>query len=272
MFETIKSELSAKVAVGFFLVLTLWFIYFHLPGVDPGSHYDWFTVTYGLIAAWGAILGFLAAKRWGWTKSVMGRSLLFFSVGLALQEFGQLAYTYYIYYLGVEVPYPSIGDIGFYGSIPCYILAVWLMAKASGIHISLKSFKNKIQAIAIPAAMLVMSYVFFLQGYEFDWSHPLTVILDIGVPFGQAIYISFAILAYTLTKGILGGIMKSKVLFILFALLVQYVSDWTFLYQASRGTWSVSGINDYMYFASYFLMAFGLIQFDTVYKKLKSSS
>ncbi len=270
MIEVIKNEISAKIALAFFIGFTLWFIYFHLPGVPSGSQFDWFTVTYGFIAAWGAVWGFFIAKRWGGFKSVMGRSLALFSLGLALQELGQLGYTYYIYYLNIDVPYPSFGDLGFYGSIPCYTLAVWLLARASGIHISLKSFKNKLQAILIPVFMLVFSYVIFLQGYEFDWSHPLTVILDIGVPLGQAIYISLAILAYTLTKGILGGVMKPKVLFILFALLVQYVSDWTFLYQASRGTWSVSGINDYMYFASYFLMAFGLIQFNTVYKKLRS--
>jgi hypothetical protein len=272
MIDTIKSVLSAKIAVIFFVLFTLWFCYFHIPGVEAQLHYDWFTVTYGVMAAFGAVWGFVIAKKWGWIHSLMGKSIALFSLGLALQEFGQIGYTYYIYYLHVDVPYPSWGDIGFYGSIPCYTLAVWYMAKAGGIHISLRSFASKMQAIAIPTAMLLLSYFFFLRGYEFDWSHPLTVFLDIGVPIGQAVYISLAILAYTLTRGTLGGIMRTKVLFILFALLVQYISDWTFLYQASRGTWAVSGINDYMFFVSYFLMAFGLFQFDVIYQKLKGAN
>jgi hypothetical protein len=269
MLETIREELSAKIAFVFFLLFTLWFTFFHLPGVDPGSQYDWFTVTYGIMAALGGIWGLSIAKKWGWVHSLMGKSILLFSLGLVLQEIGQLSYTYYIYYLHIEVPYPSWGDLAFYGSIPCYIFAVAYLARASGIHISLKSFGSKLQAVLIPIATLLLSYIVFLQGYIFDWSNPLKIFIDFGVPFGQAIYISLAILTYVLTKRILGGIMRNKVLFLLFALLVQYIADWTFLYQASRGTWSVSGTNDYMFFCAYFLMTLGLLQLSTARKKLK---
>ena len=89
--------------------------------------------------------------------------------------------------------------------------------------------------------MLAVGYFLFLQGYEFDWSDPLKVFLDFGYPFGQAIYVSIAILTYLLSRGILGGIMKGKILFILFALCMQFLSDYTFLYQSSKGTWSVGG-------------------------------
>jgi hypothetical protein len=269
MWKTVREELSAKIAFVFFLLYTLWFIYFHLPGVNAGSQYDWFTVTYGVMAAWGGFWGFIIAKRWGWIHSLMGKSILLFALGLVLQEIGQLCYTYYIYYLHIEVPYPSWGDLAFYGSIPCYIFAVFFLARASGIHISLRSFGNKLQTILIPIGMLLLSYIIFLQGYQFDWSNPLKIFIDFGVPFGQAIYISLAILTYILTKRILGGTMRSKVLFILFALLIQFVADWTFLYQANQGTWSVSGINDYMFFCAYFFMTLGLLQLKNIYVSLK---
>lgn len=271
MIETIKKEFSAKVAVAFFLLYTAWFIYFHVPGVAIGSQYDWFTVTYGIIAIWGSIFGLIIANKWGWIRSVMGKSIIFFVAGLALQEVGQLGYTYYIYYLGVEVPYPSWGDIAFYGSIPCYIIGVIYLAKASGVRISKQSLINKSQAVLVPLGMLFLSYFIFLQEYELDLSSPITVLIDFGAPLGQAIYISLAILTYTLTRGILGGIMKNKVLLILCALTAQFIADWTFLYQASRGTWAVSGINDYMFFVSYFLMTFALINLGGALNKLKSS-
>ncbi len=272
MMETIKRDFATIVAIIFFSLYTLWFIFFHLPGINPGSQFDWFTVSYGLIAVWGAIWGIIIARKWGGFKSVIGKSLIFFSLGLALQEVGQIGYTYYIYFLHVEVPYPSWGDIAFYGSIPCYIFAVIYLAKAAGIRISLKSFRNKISAIIIPTLILIGSYLIFLQGYEFDWSQPLTVIIDFGAPLLQAVYISLALLTYILTRGMLGGVMRPKVLFILVALLAQYIADWTFLYQASRGTWSVSGINDYMFFVSYFLMTIALLQFGSIYNKLKVKS
>lgn len=269
MWETIKKEFSAKVAVIFFVVYTLWFIYFHLPGIPAGYQYDWFTVTYGLIAAWGGAWGLFIAKKWGGLGSVMGKSIFFFSIGLLFQEIGQLAYSYYIYVLDIPLPYPSLGDYFFWGTLPFYALGVIYLAKASGVHISLRSVKGKIQAVLLTSGVLVLCYVVFLDGYHFDWSQPVKIIIDLGVPIGEAIYISLALITYTLTRGILGGIMRSKVLFILIALLAEYVADWTFLYQASRGTWSVSGINDYMYFVAYFLMTFALIQLQTIFNKLR---
>lgn len=268
----IKKDFTSLVTIVFFSLYTLWFVYFHLPGVNPGSQFDWFTVSYGLISVWGAIWGFLIARKWGGFKSVLGKALILFSTGLALQEVGQIGYTYYIYYKGIEVPYPSWGDIAFYGSIPCYIVAVLFLAKAAGIRISLRTFKNKIQAILIPVVILLCSYFIFLQGYKFDWSQPLTIAIDFGAPLLQAVYISLALLTFILTRGMLGGVMRPKVLFILVALLAQFLADWTFLYQASRGTWTVSGINDYMFFLSYFLMALALLQFGSVYKNLKKEA
>lgn len=263
MWYTIRKEFTAKLAVVFFIVYALWFIYFHLPGVPAGSQYDWFTATYGVVAIWGSFWGFLIARKWGWFRSIMGKSIIFFALGLAFQEAGQLAYTYYIYFLKIELPYPSIGDILFISSVPCYSIAVMFLAKASGVRISLQSFIGKMQAILIPVGMVLASYFIFLQGHEVKLSEPGKIFFDFGYPLGDAIYISLAILTFTLTKGVLGGIMKSKVLLILIAMLIQYIADWTFLYQASRGTWSVSGINDFIYLTAYFIMTLALLNLNT---------
>lgn len=269
MLETLKKELSAKIAVVFFILYTAWFIYFHIPGVAAGSQYDWFTVTYGIIAAWGGFWGLIIAKKWGGLHSVMGKSIICLSIGLLFQEIGQIAYSYYIYYLHIELPFPSFGDYFFWGTIPLYIIGIIYLAQASGVHISLRSIKGKLQAVLIPAIILFFSYSIFLQGYKFEWSDPVKTLIDLGVPVGEAIYISLAILTYVLTRGLLGGIMKSKVLFVLIALLAEYVADWTFLYQASRGTWAVSGINDYMYLVAYFLMTIALIGLQSALNELK---
>jgi hypothetical protein len=98
---------------------------------------------------------------------------------------------------------------------------------------------------------------------------PLVVFLDFGYPLGQAIYISLAVLTYLLSRSVLGGIMKMRILFILFALVIQYMSDYTFLYQASRGVWHAGGINDFLYITAYFIMALSLLQFESVYRTIK---
>ena len=269
MLLTIKKEWIARYTIIFFLFFTIFFLINTL--LLPKEHYLYqiFSATYGFMALWGGVWGILIARKWGGFKSIFGRAIMFFAFGLFAQEFGQLVYSYYLYVWQGEIPYPSLGDVGYFGSIPLYILGVYYLGKASGVHIGLKSFSRKLQAIIIPLFLLAVSYLFFLRDYQFDWSKPLTIFLDFGYPMGQAIYISLALLAYLLSRNVLGGVMKSKILFILFALLVQYVSDYTFLYMTHQGTIYAGGINDYMYLLSYLLMALGLIQMNAVLNKIR---
>lgn len=269
MLETIKREWEAKVAILLLFLLTVWWIV--SPSVQKtmgGRFFGDYPSIYGIMALWGAVWGIIISLKWGGLKSIMGKAILIFSLGLFAQEFGQIAYAYLSFYKHIDVPYPSLGDVGYFGSVPLYILGTLFLAKATGVKIGLKSFKNKIQAVLIPSAVLTIGYFLFLQGYKFDWSDPIKIFLDFGYPFGQAIYISLALLTYLLSKGVLGGVMKSKILFILFALSIQFLSDYTFLYQSSRGIWHVGEINDYMYLIAYFIMTLGLIQLKTVLDKL----
>lgn len=273
MIETIKKETGAKIITIIFFLLSIWWLVNNLIVGNKNIRYDNFIDfggVYGIVALLGGIWGIRIAIKWGGIKSVMGKAIFMFSLGLFAQEFGQIAYALYNDIYKTPGPYPSLGDIGFFGSIPLYIYGTLLLAKASGAKIKLQSFTHKIQAVLIPLGMLVIAYFFFLQGYEFDWTNPIKVFLDFGYPMGQAIYISIALLTYLLSRGILGGIMKGRILFILFALFIQFLSDYTFLYQSSRGTWHVGEINDYMYLVAYFLMTLGLLQLNTVFEKLRN--
>lgn len=271
--ETIKKEWQAKVATVLLIVLTIWWRV--APSFSPTPEKRFlgdFISIYVIMAIWGMLWGLLIAQKWGGIHSVIGKALLFFSAALGGQIFGQIAYAYYPLILHTPTPYPTIGDIGYFSSIPFSILGTFYLAKASGVAINLRTYKQKIQALFIPFIMLFLGYLLFLQGYKFDWNHPASIILEFVAPLGQATYVSFAILTYLLSKGVLGGIMKNKVIFILFALCFQFLSDYVFLYQASRGTWLAGGINDYMYLFSYFLMTLALLQFKTVFDRLQSKS
>ena len=272
MIDTLKKEWQAQISLLLFGILTVW--WFISPSFKPSPDARFlgdFGSIYVILAFLGALWGMVIAKKWGGYKSIMGKAILFFSLGLMAQVFGQVTYAYFSFVLHVVVPYPSLGDLGYFGSIPIYILGVYYLAKASGVNITLRLFRKKLQAIIVPAGMLFTGYYLFLRTYEFDWSNPVKIFLDFGYPLGQAFYVSLAFLAYLLTRGVLGGIMKSKVLFILGALCMQFLSDYVFLYQSSQGTWSVGGVNDYMYLIAYFTMTLGLLQLKTVYDHLRST-
>lgn len=257
-------------AVVVFAAYSAWWIGLHTFLEPSDSTLEWFSGTYGVMTLVGATAGIVFSKKWGGLRSYVGRAMLMFSAGLLLQEFGQITYSLYTLLFHQEIPYPSIGDIGYFGSIFFYIYGVWLLGKAVGAKFSLRSYGNKLQAVIIPAAILAASYWYFLREYEADWSQKLTTFLDFGYPLGQAVYLSLAILVFTLSRRYLGGIMRPVILFVLFALAVQYGADFMFLYQTNQETWTTAGANEYVYLISYFVMTLALIRFKAVEEKIKS--
>ncbi len=267
--------LKYNILTTLYAVVSVWFLYLHIfLNFDLDStQYDlkiWASV-YQILALFGGIVGIYVSKKWGGYKSIIGKAVLFFALGLLLQVFGQSFDSYLNVLKNVEIPYPSIGDIGFFGSVLSYIVGAFYMLKSVGFKFSFKSLKGKLIAVIIPLTILVSSYFFFLKGYEFDWSSPLKIFLDFGYPFGEAIYVSIAILAFLVSRNYLGGIMKKPILFLIFALFFQYLCEFTFLYQANAGTWYAGGVNDFMYFTSYSIMAFSLIKLGSVFYKIKNS-
>jgi hypothetical protein len=226
--------------------------------------------TYQLLALIGGIIGFSVAKEWGGWKSTFGKAISLFSVGLLLQSFGQAVSSYYVFTTG-EVPYPGIGDIGFFGSVMFYIFGVALLSKVTGVRAYFKSNINKLVTILVPILLVGGSYYLFLNGYQYDWSNSLQTFLDFSYPVYQAIYVAIAILTLIVARKYLGGMMKGPVILLLLALVMQYLSDFVFLYQASRELYIPEGINDCMYFVSYFLMALALIYIGNTFKKISNS-
>ena len=267
-----KNKITTSVAVALFVIISLWFFRIHMLDLatTESVRQAWGSI-YQIMALFGGIVGLIVSKHWGGYKSLIGRAVLFFSIGLLLQSFGQSVDSYYNYFANQQIPYPSLGDVGFMGSVIAYIIGAWLLMKASGFRFSVKSAGGKFFAIALPLVILFACYFFFLQGYVFDWSNKAKIFLDFGYPFGQAIYVSLALLVYIMSRNFLGGIMKKPIMFLVVALIFQYISDFTFLYQANAQTWYVGGLNDYLYFCSYFLMTLSLINMGGVFKVIKEA-
>ncbi|HMH31273.1 MAG TPA: hypothetical protein VK534_02245 [Methylomirabilota bacterium] len=266
-----KNKLQILVTL-LFLGFFAWWISFQTVVDKQGLSVQWFGGTYGVVALIGALIGFFAARKWGGFKTVLGKALMFFSFGLLAQEAGQLIYTYYVYAAKIDIPYPSWGDVAYFGSVVLYILAAFFLAKAAGAKFSLKEAKYKAVAVIIPVALLAISYWVLLHGHQYDSSKPLTVFLDFGYPFGQAIYISIAITAYLLSRKLLGGLMRGGIVLVILALFVQYIADFSFVYQSSRGSYVAGKYVDLLYLVAYFAMATAMIKFHTIYKNIRSKS
>lgn len=268
---TLLKSHMAQILVFVFIIITGWWI-----TIKPFNH-DLFndekhlwTASYVLISFLGSVFGLMISGYWGGYKSTLGRSILALSIGLLLQTFGQLVYNFYTLIQHIEAPYPSLGDLGYFGSIPAYIYGVVLLGHGAGLRFSLKSFKTKMLAVLLPTLMLGFSYYLYLLSYEFDRSSPLTVLLDFGYPLGQAIYVSVALLILLSSSKLLGGVMRKPILLLLIALLAQYIADFTFLYLAHQNAWYAGGIGDYLFAVSYTLMALALIYVGVSYNKISN--
>jgi len=270
--DMLKNKLQIFVTL-IFLSLAGWWISFQHVLAGQGLSIKWFdSVTYGLVALIGAIIGFFTARKWGGFKSILGKSLLFFSLGLLAQYAGQLIAAYYIYIAKVGLPYPAWDDAAFFGSTILYIIAALYLAKAAGIKVSLKSVSYKIVAIVVPLILLVVSFSILMHNHQYNTKDPLSVFLDIGYPIGEALYISIAIVAYLLSRKFLGGIMKAGILLVILALAVQYVSDFTFIYQSNRNIYVSGNYDDLFYLIAYFVMTTSMIKFHVIYNHLKSKT
>ena len=269
-----RQSRSFRVVVFLFLLFLVWRLVLFMVPPDPDSEFNVWSFAWGagyqIVALFGAIIGVMVAKSWGGWSSMLGRAAYAFSLGLFFQSIGQSASSLYVYFLG-EIPYPSWGDIGFFGSIFFYIYGTFMLARVSGVLVSMKKVGKKALAVLIPVAALLASYNLFLKGHVYEGSGVIMTILDIGYPLGQAFFVSLAILVYVLSRNILGGIMRWPVLCFVIALAAQYISDFTFLYQVTRGLYIPEGLNDLMYFVSYFLMAVSLTQLGSVFKKVRST-
>ncbi len=264
-----KNKLQTLVILTFLGYLGWWFSFQHVVE-KQGLSVQWFGGTYGVLALLGAIIGLVTAMKWGGFKTVLGRSLMFFSLGLLAQEAGQLILTYYIYGSKIQIPYPSWGDLAYFGSTLSYLTGAYFLTKAVGVKYAFRKNGYKLLAVLVPIVILSISYWIFLHNHQYDWHKPLTVFLDLGYPLGDASYISFAVVSYLLSRKMLGGIMRPGILVLIFALLLQYIADFTFLYQSSRGTYLSGKYDDLMYMIAYFVTTSAMITFYRTYKHLRS--
>jgi len=270
--KQLKDKLQIFITIVFAGFLIWWASFQHVVR-DAGVSVQWFGGTYGVMALMGSIIGIIAARKWGGFRSTLGRALMFFSLALFAQEAGQLISTYYVYGQHLSaLPYPSWGDVAYFGSTLFYICGGVFMAKAVGVKFSLQSNKYKVVAFMVPAALLAASYWVFLNHHQYNWHSPITVFLDAGYPLGDAIYISMAIIAYLLSVRMLGGIMRTGILILMIALVAQYSADWTFLYQTSRNIAVVGQYFDLLYLMTYFIAATAMIKFLRTYKGLSAKT
>lgn len=228
-------------------------------------------MSYWVFAAFSGVVGILASRNLGFGRSIIGRAMLAFSVGLLLQMLGQILDAFLTASGSLPVFYPSISELGYAGSIIFYVYGAYALARYIGVTPTVKNLSKSKIIWLVPVAMFALSYFTYLQGYDFVGSSTIHVIFDFGYPILQSIYVGLAVFVLIHANNIKGGLLKRPIAFLVVALIFQYIADSYFVYDFNRGVWYAGNLNDYCYLVAYFVLAIAIIYLDQVIKKLRNT-
>ena len=143
-----KNKFQIWSALSIFVIISSWFLYIHTLDFNSSlrTRQAWGSL-YQIMAVFGGVIGLAVSHKWGGNKSLLGKAIMFFSIGLLLQSFGQTVDSYYNFFKNATIPYPSLGDLGFMGSVVAYIAGAAYLMKATGFGFSIKSLKDEMREL-----------------------------------------------------------------------------------------------------------------------------
>ncbi len=216
------------------------------------------------IPLYGGIMGLYIAKSWGLFKSLVGKSLFFFSLGLLSWGLGNLVWAYYNFFLNVHVPYPSWADLGYLPSYILFTIGIIHLPHALGKKSYIQKKYGKLLFL-IPVLVLALSYylVVLITKNDLVFS-PVTSItklfFDIAYPVADAIILTAALLVGISFK-FLGGKYKLSMYSFILGFCFLYIADFLFSYTTTIGIFHDGGLIDIFFIIGYFFLTFGILGF-----------
>lgn len=268
----LKINKFQKVAVAAYIVVVSLWAFLQVSG-RTGENADtlnyWYSFLFGLIPLIGGIVGMLKSRIWGGLKSVLGKSIFFFSLGLFLWGFGETIWSYYNFFKAEPAPYPSIADIGFAPSIFFWILGTLFLAKASGaLYAFKKNILAKATALVLAISLSALAYHMLINVARGGVLVPegetaLKTVLDIAYPLGDFLALTLASVVFVLSRKYLGGYYRWAIASMLIGLAMMYFGDFSFSYSTTKGTFYNGNFGDLLLASGNFFMALGILGFAT---------
>lgn len=247
----------------YYLPVIIWGIVYYFLGIKETPSNYWYQFAFGLIPLLGGIWGILKAKQWGWLKSKVGKSVFFISLGAISWGIGQMFWSlYYNILQQVEVPYPSLADVGYSLSFPFLAIGLFSLSKATGAKYSLKHRNGKILAGIITLVATILAYYLLIvvaRGGVIDFTEDgLKLFFDLAYPLGDLAILLFSLLIYGLSYNYLGGRYKFSIMSIILGLLVLFLGDFSFSYTTTIGTYYNGHWVDIILPTAWMLIVFGV--------------
>lgn len=224
----------------------------------------------GFIPVVGGIYGLLIAQRWGSFKSAVGRAIVFLSLGLISWGLGTYVFSgVYNFLLQVEVPYPSLADVGYIVSIPLWAYGMVQLSKAMGTTYGLRSSKGKIFLLIIPLIIIGLSYYLLVSiardgVLSSSFTEAQKLFFDLAYPIGDVIILTLVTLVYGLSYNFFGGAYKKAIYGILLGFVLMYLADFSFSYTTTTETFFTGNWVDLLFTTAMLALSIGVSLLDPV--------
>ena len=274
--ELIKKRIrSLKFIINFVFVATtvLWFLFVFSTkhsALYEGAVFQYllkpFLIGMTLLPILGGILGVYRSIGWGGWKSNMGRSLVAVSLGMFGWAGGMIFWNYYLFFLNVEVPYPSIADFLYVMIWPFWTYAMISLFKVTGVKYGFKKVGGKIIAFIVSIIVLLLSYYLLFEvarqgevDLTGDFSSNLLAIL---YPLGDISILLTSVLVFSLSYNFLGGLYKKPILILLSGFVLNFITDIIFVFTTTTETYFNGHIVDMFYVLMLFTVSVGISKMD----------
>jgi len=247
-----------------FTFFTAWWLYLAFTQTNPLSlPVVVFTSSYGVITLLGGFWGYKIATRWGGRNSHIGRVVTYLTLGLLGEEVGQIFFTVTYFSNHFTVPYPSLADVGFVSSAAFYILALINLKRGLSIKFSKYSLRSRLALMIVIPFGALMLYSLVDSGYLFAGpDFTASVFFDTLYLVSYISYLMMAIVIAIFAIKSLGGVMRGRILLVLFSILLQFAADYNYMYESSRGVVLLPSVNDLLYVAAFFGVGLAILSCD----------
>jgi hypothetical protein len=201
------------------------------------------------LAGASVISAFFSMRRYGNEKKRFSSVWLCFTLGMLLWFLGETGWTIYTFFLGIDVPYPSIADVFWLGGYIPLLIALYFYVKIFASVLSKRIVYMVMAATAILSILLAFALIIPIVGAE---ENAVALILDLAYPLLDLALFSTALLGLIIFRK--GTIGKSWLL-INAGILANVGADIIFSYTTAQGTYYNGHPSELLFIWGYILFA-----------------
>jgi diguanylate cyclase (GGDEF)-like protein/PAS domain S-box-containing protein len=195
-----------------------------------------------------------AISCWARAAATSGRtrrSWALFGASALSWGLGQAVWTWYESILGIEVPFPSLADVGYLAAVPLMASALLMLPVAS------QSLANRARSVfdglLVASSILLMSWILVLRPLiSAGGDSLLGLSISLAYPIGDVVVVT--IVVFMLARLRQTGAMPVPLPLLGTGLIAYAVSDSGFVYGTLTGTYASGALIDLGWFAGFLLI------------------